>query len=447
MSSAPPVDPTVAARFAEACGATAPLELVVERDDGIIVAAGSLAQPFALIGREPVSDVHLPDNDINPRHAFLQVVGGRVFAADLGSKTGLEWPTGRRTYGWMNPEEPVRVGPYRLYLANPVAVRPQEFGPSFHPLAAGPDVPPLPKVDVHFRNGRAGRTAWNVNRVITIIGRAKDCKIHLGGEDVSQFHCYLTLTPDGLWVNDLLGRGGIRVNGHSVRCQRLNHSDELTVGRFVLAIHYADAPGDTGTVSFDIPMGPRIELDGPKPGSTHGTHEWAPTDTMAGPNARPVQPTMAAEIPIELLLGLDPDDSLEPPLALVPVIEPVPLPSDPAVQQLAAVQKQMFDQFQQAMGMMVQMFGTMHKEQMATVQAELDRMQEVTKELTALQQQLMAPPEPSASIFENRMPDPETVSQPSPETAQLHAEVWERMSKLNEERQSIWQRVLGKVGK
>jgi hypothetical protein len=81
---------------------------------------------------------------------------------------------------------------------------------------------------------------------------------------------------------------------------------------------------------------------------------------------------------------------------------------------------------------------------MASVQAELDRMQEVTKELAALQHQAAGSPPPPA--FENKLPDPEAVpQQPNPETANLHADVWERMSKLNEERQTLWQRVMGKM--
>ena len=36
----------------------------------------------------------------------------------------------------------------------------------------------------------------------------------------------------------------------------------------------------------------------------------------------------------------------------------------PLVNQFGLMQQQMFDQFQQAMAMMVQMFGTMHRDQM-----------------------------------------------------------------------------------
>ena len=46
----------------------------------------------------------------------------------------------------------------------------------------------------------------------------------------------------------------------------------------------------------------------------------------------------------------------------------------PLVNQFSMMQQQMFDQFQQAMGMLVQMFGTMHREQMDVIREELDRL-------------------------------------------------------------------------
>ena len=77
------------ARFAEACGATAPLDLRVDLVGGGVLAEGTVAQPFTLVGRDDACDVTLADPDINPRHAWLQVLGGRVYAVDLGSRTGL----------------------------------------------------------------------------------------------------------------------------------------------------------------------------------------------------------------------------------------------------------------------------------------------------------------------------------------------------------------------
>ena len=60
----------------------------------------------------------------------------------------------------------------------------------------------------------------------------------------------------------------------------------------------------------------------------------------------------------------------------------------PLVNQFGLMQQQMFDQFQQAMAMMVQMFGTMHRDQMEVIRAELDRLHELTEEFHALKDEL-----------------------------------------------------------
>ena len=60
----------------------------------------------------------------------------------------------------------------------------------------------------------------------------------------------------------------------------------------------------------------------------------------------------------------------------------------PLVNQFGLMQQQMFDQFQQAMAMMVQMFGTMHRDQMAVIREELDRLNELTEEFHALKKEL-----------------------------------------------------------
>ena len=72
-------DPLIA-RFADACGAAAALDLRVGLVDGGVLAEGSVQQPFTLVGRDDSCDVTLSDAEVDPRHAWLQVVGGRVFA-------------------------------------------------------------------------------------------------------------------------------------------------------------------------------------------------------------------------------------------------------------------------------------------------------------------------------------------------------------------------------
>jgi hypothetical protein len=60
----------------------------------------------------------------------------------------------------------------------------------------------------------------------------------------------------------------------------------------------------------------------------------------------------------------------------------------PVIHQFGQMQMQMFDQFQQALMMMFQMFSSMHREQMDVVREELGQIRHLTEELQAAQAEL-----------------------------------------------------------
>jgi hypothetical protein len=67
------------------------------------------------------------------------------------------------------------------------------------------------------------------------------------------------------------------------------------------------------------------------------------------------------------------------------------LPDDiitPILSQFSALQRQMFDQFQQAIYMMVEMFKKMEREQTELIRREVDRIHGITEELRLLQLEL-----------------------------------------------------------
>ena len=62
----------------------------------------------------------------------------------------------------------------------------------------------------------------------------------------------------------------------------------------------------------------------------------------------------------------------------------------PLMNQFGQMQQQMLDQFQQAISMIVQMFGTLHCDQMVTIREELDQLRDLTREFHALKLELAA---------------------------------------------------------
>ena len=94
--------------------------------------------------------------------------------------------------------------------------------------------------------------------------------------------------------------------------------------------------------------------------------------------ARPLSPSSSIEImPSDGAYPVKPGQSDSTESMLVPLVN-----------QFGLMQQQMFDQFQQAMSMLVQMFGKMHRDQMDVIRAELDRLHELTEEFQSLKDEL-----------------------------------------------------------
>ena len=164
------------------------------------------------------------------------------------------------------------------------------------------------------------RPSWKLSRVLTLLGRTTECRLRFLDPEISKFHCSLLRTPLGVWVVDLLGRTGIRLNGQPIRWARLENGDELQVGRHLIRV--------------------RCQMPSTDP-SGQATRSVASVAMVHPPSVRPAT-----------LLEIGNDRSQNPPA----------LPSHELVQSIMAtmanqfgqMQLQMFEQFQKAMVMMAQ---------------------------------------------------------------------------------------------
>ncbi|MGL6095426.1 MAG: FHA domain-containing protein [Fimbriiglobus sp.] len=270
-------DPSVTL-FADSCGAIAPIDLRIERADGLVLAEGALDLPCGMLGRAVDCEITLTDPDVSMHHACLQVIGGRVLIADLGSRTGVHGPAGGPGFAWLTPSAPTHVGPFHLFVRNPVSAAPTPLDRVPNPFLPAPAlVDRLPRTVLKFLNGRTTTAEWPVNRVMTLVGRDPACKVCLSSAEVADRHCYLLLTPCGMWVVDLLSSGGTRVNGEPVRFARLGTGDELEVGRFRMGFAYRD--GEPNLAPEDVPTGFRVARrrppaeSGPVAGGSEDTAE------------------------------------------------------------------------------------------------------------------------------------------------------------------------------
>jgi len=389
--------------FLDACRMPEPLQLAVEAEGAQETGVRLLHQPFALIGRDQRADVPLDHRLVSRRHVYLQVVEGHVFWIDLESRLGTMGSGRPRKFGWLDVDETMRIGPYEIRRL--VGGRPIYNDGANHPL---PDTVPLvaksygpspwPEVALEFLNGPSRSAVWPMNRVMSLVGSASGCKFRLADPSVSPFHCSLLRTSVGLWIVDLLGSDGVAVNNASVRYALLADGDLVKIGRYRIRVRsrfFDDDmhPGPPGATSAP-PQRPHRNVLSLREASS--TAVPAPSDP--GGHAAPGRPSWSSSTTLS-------------PLAFGPQIARAELlPSAgagfyppggekaeveasvlvPLVNQFGMMQQQMLDQFQNAMGMLVEMFGSLQREQMDLIRQELDQLREVTREFQDVKLELAA---------------------------------------------------------
>lgn len=212
------------------------MRLLISAADGSERDYGVLVRPFLVVGRSPQCDIQLDGSDISHRHAYIQIIGDRIFCADLGSRTGVHWYDGKRPLSWVRLDEHLAIGQYGLRFA--VAGR-ESLAPITEPMTL--PVRQRPDVSLRFLNARINTDRsrqWRLRRSVTLLGHLASCHIPLLDASVSRVHASVLRTPRGVWVIDLLGKDGVEVNGERVTFAPLANGDVLKVGRFRMAVEH-----------------------------------------------------------------------------------------------------------------------------------------------------------------------------------------------------------------
>ena len=349
--------------FLEACGSAGPLVLGVEEPDAAGVSWRVFDQPFVVVGRDPAADLFLRNRGISRRHAYLQMIAGRLFCVDLQSRTGTRWGDEPGLFGWVHPDPGVRMGPFRF--------RPRDEGPGTSTGKAGGVALPLPvsrsfeqadltEARLEILGPSAGSTSWQVSRALVLIGGSRACKVQLRGGGVAEIHAGLVRTPAGVFAVDLLGPGGILVNGERVRYARLGAHDELSVGTHRLRVHCTPLLGNPAGPSQ--PAGKSKSIAGPV----------APTRSADGP-ALPARISDVGPGKMPAPLGM-----IDDPASLMRSM----------LDEFGQIQMQMADRFQDSLLVVLQSFAGAQREQTDLIREELARIRELTEEQVALRSQV-----------------------------------------------------------
>jgi hypothetical protein len=476
--------------FSEACGATRPLLLEVERPGLPGTELRAFDQPFAVVGRTSSTDLALNDPTVSERHAYLQVIAGRIFGVDLHSRSGLLWDGRPQPCGWMEDGRALSIGPFQVRKQdqNGIGVRSEWSTPN--PMAViPPDLDPLPGIRLRLLNGASSKPwCWRMRRTLAFIGQSRRCRIRISGPAVAMMQCSLLRTAMGLWVVDLLGRE-VQVNGRPVRFALLGEGDELQVCNALFRVLYSPPSlrpmAAVATVSDYVAAPPEdcnagmMYRNGNAEAGINGisrtreTRLRVPSHAFVDQGQDTAFPQSGLAVNhVETATQLS---TREPALGRELAAALAPLAT-----QFALMQQQMFDQFKQAMLMMGQMFSDLHREQLALIREELDRLHHVTQEIQTLQLELVRNPRP---------PVPETIERTSPvshgasgggpeepangsghvptngacetnrleppaanapilagtgdlESADFHVLITQRIAALQEQRQGLWQKIV-----
>jgi pSer/pThr/pTyr-binding forkhead associated (FHA) protein len=417
--------------FFEACGGAGPLAFEWRLPESKEVVRTAIAKPSLIIGRSKRADVVVGHPSVGIRHALVQLVGGRVFVIDLESRDGLRWGGVPRNYGWIDRRRPFRVGEveFRLIEGDVGWAATAEPNPT-SARYRGPE--PLPETFLEIRRPGESVARSPMNRAVVLVGGSDRCQLRLKSEGASRFVCALVRTPSGVWAVDLLSTKGYLVNGVRGQTDAMGDGDAISVGEERVRVLYGRG-GRSG------PAGAALESTG---------LAGAPAKlgcAVAGPVAlRPVATPIVG--------GAVRDD-------LRPVLEHAMTELGGGVAPSSA--------FGQALMMMVQLLGEVHRDHLSMVRDELAQLRRLGAEIDELRVSLEsgkkpalsglsrhpgydAPPEPPGRNGTHRLRDDESELSPwdsdsfapRPDPAAARLLVGERLAAWEQEHQSRLQRVL-----
>lgn len=422
-------------QFLEACGGASPLQITVDAPGASAREVHSFDLPFVIVGRLPEADLRLDHPEVSERHAYFQLIDGRLVFLDLGSRLGIQQAGKRRKQGLLLREPATRIGPYRLRFLN------EDTEPTHGPASSGFDADETETSDLaegflgktfdvsgldhggdglilglSHRSRRHSRA--EVRGGITLVGSGADCGVRLIDPSVSSHHGSLVQTPEGTWLIDLLGKGGIKVNGLPVNHARLFPGDEVQIGASALRVESIPSPlREAGRLGFarsarnpwanapeavaktaapqmqpQPPVMPEAAVAPPEmPRSNEAALLAAaelrkdafvsaiPTPTPT-PTVKAMELSLATEDAAAELAGTG--------LSVTQTAEIVERVVSPLIEQLAEMRQQMLDEFHQARVMMFETIGSMREEHSSAFNKELDQLRQLAEELETHRREL-----------------------------------------------------------
>lgn len=348
-------------RFSQSCGAGS-VHLNFLGDAGNVVEKRLFDAPFMVVGRSPDSDLRLEHDQVSWRHCYLQVIGGLLVVVDLHSQGGILIDGVPQRISWVTSANRLQIGPFAFQFQGRDeevlgAVSGGGTLPHPNPLSAQ-YARNLPPAGWEIEGGEGPTYGWRMGRSMALIGRSTGCQVRLMHSSISKFHAALVRTPSGVWIVDLLSREGVEVDGANVRVAQLDEGSVCRVGSFTLRFC-------RGTLAPAPPRRPERSRSLPSPSPSLA--QDANVGQGLGPEGRSV-------------LLANPGGEAP----LVPTWSPNPSGNGPELNPSWNPAEPGFGPSQEAMMMLAQMLGTMHRDHMSLVKDELAEIRKLAEEMHAL---------------------------------------------------------------
>lgn len=348
--------------LADACGMRGAMRLKVRNLETGELAKHDFSTPFLLLGRDASCDLPLHSPEVSARHAYLQIIDGRLQCFDVGSRTGMRFNDALRHEGELNRNDSLVVGPFQIQLSQAPAY--------WTPDEAGGGIPfensPADDLLLQFGNATGRSQEHPVRRLrthVTLLGRNKRCHVKLSHASVGRIHAVVVRTAVGVWLVDLRPDRATLVNDRPLTdgCAPLEPSDRITLGEFKMslvrsrdsrvAVERAASESEESEHAHSSELAASTETNGVLNGSVRRKRRRVRSESAVVEEAatKEIDPTVRA-----------------------------------LIDEFGQMHRQVLEQTHQQTLMMAQVMGAIQQSQDATIHQQLAQIQAITEELTIL---------------------------------------------------------------
>ncbi len=191
----------------------------------------NLRHPVTLIGARRPSSIVLHDREVSKAHCVIVNTGSDVLLKDLHTPAGTMRGKERIDLAVLEDGDVVTIGTTAIQIA--IQIPQNRSGDSGCDLECV-DPNRLPK-PVSLKLEHTER-CWRIEDAVTLLGRHDLAAVRVDHEAVSSRQAIVFRFGASVAIFDLVGRGGLRINGHVCGSAVLAHGDRVSLGPLALVL-------------------------------------------------------------------------------------------------------------------------------------------------------------------------------------------------------------------